>query len=348
MKKTKLQNYSRAEKEIRHEIILLLKTVLGVDFKASLINIEYPPNNQMGDYSLPCFLLAKNLKQSPQQIAIDLATKIKPTKMISSIQAVGPYLNFIVDQSQYTKTVLQQIVSQKDGYGSSKAGRGKKIMIEYFSPNTNKPLTVGHLRNICLGYSLTNVLRFIGYKVITSTVYNDRGIALAKTILAYQKWGEKKTPKDLNQKPDHFVGQLYTHYGQAIKEEPELENQAQKVLRQWEDGQKEVKTIWQNLVEWVLVGYQQTLKELGVGDFDEKYHESEYYKLGQEIVQAGLKQGIFHKHQEGYVYADLQNYGLPNKILLRSDGTSLYITQDLYLAELKNKYQLDVSIIVSG
>ncbi|MBN1779014.1 MAG: arginine--tRNA ligase [Candidatus Buchananbacteria bacterium] len=348
MKKTLSPSYSRAEKTIRHEIASLLKAVLGPDFKTKLVNIEYPPDNQMGDYSVPCFLLAKKLKQSPQQIASELAIKIKPTKIITQVQALGPYLNFVVDKTQYHKMVLQQIVKEKEDYGSSKVGKGKKVMIEYFSPNTNKPLTVGHLRNICLGYSMTEILRFVGYKVITATIYNDRGIALAKTILAYQKWGNKKTPKDLNQKPDHFVGELYTRYGRELKENPELEKEAQKVLRQWEDGQKEVKTIWQNLVEWVLIGYQQTLKELEIPDFDEKYHESEYYKLGQEIVQEGLKRGVFKKHQEGYVYADLEKYGLPNKILLRSDGTSLYITQDLYLAELKNKYQLDASIIVSG
>jgi len=339
---------SKTEKAIFAEIIEVLKKALGKDFSKKLITIEYPPNSKLGDYVVPGFLLAKKLKKSPIEIAQELAQKISPTEWLAEIKATGPYLNFFVNQNKYLASVLSEIAKSKEKYGQSKIGTGKKVMVEYFSPNTNKPLTIGHLRNICLGSSVAQLLKFVNYKVIQSTLYNDRGIAIAKTILGYQKWGNEKTPKDLNLKPDHFVGSFYIKFCREAKNDPLLDPEAQRVLQAWEKGQKEIKNTWQKLMIWVLAGFKETLTKLGVSSFDEEYYESEYYQEGKEIVERGLKQGIFVKNPEGVTMAPLEKFGLADKVVLRPDETSLYITQDLYLAYLKDKHKLDKSVYVVG
>ncbi len=341
-----IQNFSRAENQVRAEILAALKKVLGKNFSAKLIEIGYPPESKLGDFSVPCFLLAEKLKKSAVEIANFLADKIKPSGLVKRVEATGPYLNFFVNQPEFSRLVLIEIAKAKENYGAAKIGKGKRVMVEYFSPNTNKPLTIGHIRNICLGWSLSRLLKFLGYKVIESTLYNDRGIAIAKTIVGYLKWGKGQTPKSAKAKPDHFVGSFYVKFCQEAKNDPNLELEAKKVLQDWEKGKKEVKAVWQKLTKWVLEGFDQTLDELGSNNFAEKYYESEYYDKGKEIVWQGLKKRVFVKDKEGVVTAPLAKYGLPDKIVLRPDETSLYITQDLYLAFLKDKYNLDQSIYV--
>lgn len=339
---------SRAETVIRQEIFGLIKQALDKELEPSLVPIDFPPQAKMGDYSVACFLLAEFLKKKPVEVSSFLAEKISPTELIDKIQFLGPYLNFFINQVRFNELVLTQIAKLKSKYGASKTGKGKKIMVEFFSPNTNKPLTIGHVRNICLGSSLSRLLKFTGHKIIEATLYNDRGIAIAKAIVGYQKWGEEKTPKDLNQKPDHFVGSFYTKFCQEAKQNPNLEAEAKKVLKAWEEDKKEIRAVWQKLMTWVLEGFKQTLADLNVGKFDEEYFESEYYQAGKEVVEKGLKKGVFTKNQEGVILAPLDKFGLPDKIVLRPDDTSLYITQDLHLAYLKDKYKLDSSIYVVG
>ncbi len=343
-----MPNLSQAEAKTRKEILGLLKIALD-KVPVRLVDIDYPPTPAMGDFSLPCFLLAKKFKKSPVDLARELSEKMKPSGLIKEIRAAGPYLNFFVDQTVFSLLVLKQILKKKDKYGAGKAGHGKKVMVEYFSPNTTKPLTVGHLRNIFLGWSVSQLLRFLDYKVIEATLYNDRGIAMAKTIAGYQKWGDNKTPQDLKLKPDHFVGSFYVRFCQEEKLNPDLSKEAQRVLQDWEKGKKEIKEIWQKLTAWVLEGFEQTLKDIGPINFEERYYESEFYNKGKEIIEDGLKKGVFIKDKDGVLLAPLQKYGLPDKVLLRPDETSLYITQDLYLAYLKNnKYNPDYSINVVG
>lgn len=341
-----LQSFSQAESQIRQEIFELIKKVLVKKFDLSLVPIEYPPEAKMGDYSVPCFLLSKKLNQSPAQIAKDLADQIQPTALIKKAIATGPYLNFSIDRASFSKLTLTEIAQAKDKYGQSKLGKGKKVMVEFFSPNTNKLLTIGHIRNICLGWSISQLLKFTGHHVITSSIYNDRGIAIAKTILGYQKWGQGQTPKSARLKPDHFVGQFYAKLVAQEKKDPNLAIQAQRVLRAWEEDKKDVKTAWQKLQAWVLDGFGQTLAKLGIDKFDEDYYESEFYQQGKELVEQGLKQGVFIQDKDGVTLAPLEEYGLPDKIVLRPDQTSLYITQDLYLAQLKNRHNLDASVYV--
>ena len=346
--KKPIKNLSQAELKVKKEIIELLKTALGKDFRPKLISIEYPPESKLGDFVLPCFLLAKKLKKSPAEVAQSLASQITGKEFIDKIIAAGPYLNFFVNQQKFSTLVLTEIAKAKSHFGSSKNGRGKKVMVEYFSPNTNKPLTIGHIRNIFLGQSITRILKFVGYKVIQSTLYNNRGIAIAKTILCYQKWGEDKTPKSAGLKPDHFVGSFYVKFCSQAKDNPALDNEAKLVLQAWENDQKEVIEVWQQLMSWVLEGFKQTLAALGAEKFDEEYYENEFYTKGKEVVENGLKQGVFIKDKDGVIYTPLEKFGLADKIVLRPDDTSLYITQDLYLAYLKDRYQLDSSIYVVG
>lgn len=340
-------NFSQAEASVREEIKNIIKGILG-EKAAEIIEIDYPPAGELGDFTVSCFSLGKLFKKPPAAVASQLARNFRPTDLIKNIKAAGPYLNFFVDKALFSKLVLTEIAKVKDKYGSAKIGRGKRVMVEYFSPNTNKQLTIGHLRNICLGWSISRLLEFLGYKVIQTTLYNDRGIAIAKTILGYQKWGEGQTAKSAGVKTDHFVGSFYIRFCQEAKNNPNFENEAQRVLQDWEKGRKEIKEIWQKLTEWVLTGFEQTLSKFSAAKFDERYYESEYYLRGKEIVEKGIKKGVFIKDQQGVVLAPLQKYGLPDKILLRPDETSLYITQDLYLAYLKNKHRPDLSIYVVG
>lgn len=343
-----VKNYSQAESQAREEITALLQRALDKKYNAKLVEIIYAPDSKLGDYTVSCFLLAKKMKSSPVEIAKKIVSDIQPSGMIIAVQATGPYINFKVDQFKFSELVLKEINKQNGKYGFSKIGDGKKVMVEYFSPNTNKPLTIGHVRNICLGQSISNLLDFSDHKVIRSTLYNDRGIAIAKAILAYNKWSNAKKPEDVGMKPDHFVGSFYVKYGQEEKKDKNLEKEASRILEAWEADDKKILAIWQQLMIWVHKGFDQTLKKLGVSKFDEQYYESEYYNEGKKIVDQGLKKGIFLTHPEGYVYAPLERYGLPDKVLLRSNGTSLYITQDLYLATLKNKHKVDHSIYVVG
>lgn len=342
-----IQNFSLAESEARQQVTQVILAV-APDFTEELLDIDYPPETKLGDYCVPCFVLATKRKKPPMQIAVEIAQQIQPQGMIIKAMPAGPYVNFFIDKKIYNEAVLKQIAKQKEKYGSSKIGKGKKVMVEYFSPNTNKPLTIGHLRNICLGFSIARLLEFTGHKVYETTIYNDRGIAIAKAILGYKKWGNKKTPQQAKMKPDHFVGKFYVKAAQAETKDPNIEAESKRILQAHEEGKKEVTAIWQKLQGWVLEGFEQTLRRLGITHFDEKYYESEFYTQGKEIAQKGLTAGIFEKDKEGVITARLQKYGLPNKILLRPDGTSLYITQDLYLAKLKDKHKLDSSIYVVG
>lgn len=315
--------------------------------------IGYPPATQSGDFSVSCFLIAKKLGQPAPQIATQLAESVNKlgaatTNLVARAEAAGPYLNIHLNRAVYASAALAEVYSAGVRYGQSKIGKGKKVMLEYFSPNTNKPLTIGHLRNIILGWSLGRLFKAVGYKVLESTLYNDRGIAIAKTILGYQLWGNNQTPQDVKQKPDHFVGSFYVKFATEARTNPDLEKQAQKVLQKWEAGDKETQATWQKLMGWVLEGFTQTLTTLGATHFDLRYYESEYYEHGKKIVEQGLAKGVFVKKADGVIVAPLESHGVADKVVLRPDDTSLYITQDLYLATLKAKHHPDLSIHVVG
>lgn len=316
--------------DFKNEIIKELKKY------AKIVNLEVPPNKDFGDYAFPCFSLAKKLKKNPNEIAKDLAKKLKKFKT----KVIGPYLNFFVDKTKLAKNVIKQILKEKDKYGSKK--ENKKIVVEYPSPNTNKPLHLGHVRNILIGQCISNVFEFLGNKVFRINLNNDRGIHICKSMLAYQKWGRNSKPKV---KPDHFVGKYYVMFNK--KKNKNLEEEAQELLKKWEKGDKKIISLWKKMNNWALKGFKETYKRLNV-KFKKVYNESSVYGKGKKIILDGYKKKIFSKDKEGAIFIDLDKK-LGKKILLRSDGTSLYITQDIYLAEKKYKdFKFDKSIYVVG
>ncbi|MDD4995926.1 MAG: arginine--tRNA ligase [Patescibacteria group bacterium] len=323
---------------IKKEIIDLFEKVLpkisNFEFK-----IEPPPKPDMGDLTLECFSLAKVLKKQPEKIAKNLSEKfgkkIPLPDFIDRIEAVGPYLNIFLEKRTWFKVVCQEILNRKDEFGSGRSFIKKNILIEYSSPNTNKPQHLGHLRNNFLSWTIANLFSFNGAKVTKVNLVNDRGIHICKSMLAYQKWGEGKTPESEKMKSDHFVGRYYVLFSEKEKKDPGLIQEAQNMLIQWEEGNSEVVALWQKINEWGIKGIKETYKKIGV-DFDHWYFESDIYDSGKKIIMKALKKNLCYKREDGAIEIDLKNYNLDKKVLLRPNGTSVYITQDIGLAYLKH------------
>lgn len=325
--------------KFRNEVLNALKDAVGIkgaDLKESL---EIPPDPNMGDYAFPCFSLSKELKKSPNQIAEDIASKIRLGKYIKKVEVKGPYLNFFLNSAELAKHVLSKIEEEKERFGIKADGKKKNVMVEFCSPNTNKPLHLGHLRNIFLGDSVSKILEFTKNKVVRSNLVNDRGIHICKSMYAYKKWGKGKKPE---KKTDHFVGDFYVLYSKKEKESEKYEKDIKQMLKKWEEGDKETIELWKKMNKWALQGFKETYSSLGIR-FDKEYFESDIWMYGKNVIMEGLKKGIFKKDEEGAVYAELEDYSLPNKILLRSDGTTIYMTTDLYLAKLKFEDYPDLS-----
>ncbi len=309
--------------------------VLGLLKKAG-INAERleVPEASFGDFALPCFQFAKELKKAPQLIAQDLSKKIKPNTWVAKIVPQGAYVNFFLNKSKTTAFLLALVGKQKNRYGCNKSGKKKRVMIEFSSPNTNKPLHLGHVRNNCLGRALSLIYKANGFKVIRANLVNDRGVHICKSMLAYQHWGNSSTPESQGVKSDLFVGQWYVKFCQEAEKNPGLEQEAQDLLLKWESGDKKVLALWKKMRAWCLAGFAQTYKETGI-EFDKYYYESKIWKKGKQIVEDGLAKGVFVKTDDDAVKVDLSQFNLPEKILMRNDGTAIYITQDLYLAMLR-------------
>jgi arginyl-tRNA synthetase len=307
---------------IREDLEKQIRVFLSIDGSLR-IEFEYP-DPQFGHLAIPCFAFAKILKKSPQDIAIELQEKLKDIEYIQSVTIVNAYVNITIKLEYLVVSIGDSLLTQSTDK--------KKIALEFASPNTNKPLHLGHIRNITLGESLYRILSSEGHQVIKTEVINDRGIAVAKMMLIYDKFHKDEIP---TMKSDHYAGDLYIEFENKSQEQPELIDEAQDILTKWEAGDKYWYDIWLKLRNWVIEGQQITYRKLGTS-FDEDIYESDIYKQGKDIVQDGLNRGIFKKHPEDdYIYADLEEFGLPNKILLRSQGTALYITQDLALLQYR-------------
>jgi len=316
----------------KEEIINLLSKETKLSKEELLNLVVIPPNPTLGDYAFPCFKLGKNAKEEAEK----LKEKLKLPEFVSKAEVAGPYLNFFIKHNSLAKETLHSIYKQAKNYGKPAKYKGKRIVIEYCGPNTNKPLHLGHLRNMALGNSVCRVLSFIGNKVHPVNIINDRGIHICQSMLAYQKWGQEKEP---DKKGDHFVGDFYVLFAKKAKEDGKtaeaLKNEAMELLLKWERGDKETIVLWKKMNHWVLTGFAQTYKRFGIS-FEKEYAESRYYEKGKELVQEGLKKGIFQKDPAtGAIVAPLQQYGIPDKVLLRGDETSIYITQDMYLATIR-------------
>ena len=326
--------------QFKEHIIKLLKK----EAKLSNINLEIPPSSELGDYAFPCFTLSKKHKKNPNEIAKGLSQKIKTDNIIKEVKATGPYLNFFVNKEKLSEDVLKKIFKENENYGIQPK-TNKTILVEYLGPNTNKPLHLGHVRNIALGYSLCKLLKANGHKVFPVNINNDRGIHICKSMLAYKKWGKNDSPSESKLKPDHFVGKYYVMFSKKAKENPKLEEEAKEILEKWEKGDKETIELWKKMNKWALDGFKETYKKFNI-KFHKEYFESTTYKKGKEIILDGLKKGVFKK-DDGAIFVDLNKQGYGNKVLLRADGTSVYITQDIYLAKERYKdFKYDKSIYV--
>ncbi len=324
----------------KKEIISLLKK----ETKLKQINLEIPPDSKLGDYAFPCFQLSKNMKKNPVEIAKNLSKTLKPKKLIKEIKEAGPYLNFYIDKEELARLTVKDILKKKENYGKS-SSKKQKVMVEFVSPNTNKSLHLGHVRNGILGESISRILEFSGSKVIRTCLNNDRGTGMTEAMLGYKMFHKGETPSSQKIKPDHFVAQCYVDFKNEEKDNHNLKEEVQQTVKKWEEKDKETRKLWKKLTNWVYKGYKETYEKLGF-EFDKQYYESNIYKKGKEIVKKGLKKEIFVKEEQA-VKAKLEKYNLPDKILIKSDGTSLYMTQDIYLAKLKYKdFNLNKSIYV--
>ena len=329
------------------------------------IQIQKTRKDFDGDFTLVVFPLLRISKKPPEQTATELGEYLKENiKEICEYNVIKGFLNLSIDKTFWLSFLNS--VGQTPDYGFiSKSENSNTIMIEYSSPNTNKPLHLGHIRNNLLGYSVANILQSQGNKVIKVNLVNDRGIHICKSMLAWQRWGEGITPEKAAKKGDHLVGDFYVKFDQEYKKEisqlieagsteddakknAPLILAAQEMLRKWEAKDSEVIALWKEMNSWVLKGFDSTYNELGV-DFDKTYFESDTYKLGKTLVEEGLEKGVFFKKDDGSVWCDLSDEGLDQKLLLRSDGTSVYMTQDLGTAHQRfNDYDANELIYVVG
>ncbi|MCS7105815.1 MAG: arginine--tRNA ligase [Candidatus Aenigmarchaeota archaeon] len=321
----------------------VIKTLRFLGIEKIEETLEVPLHPEFGDLaSTVCFQLAKKEKRSPSEIAEELVKKIKIPKrsFIKKVEAKSGYINFFFNWEKISEKVLKEI---QKGIKITE-GKGKRVMVEHSQPNPVHPMHIGHARSTFLGDALANILEFLGYKVIRANYMNNVGLQVAKLVTAYLLWGEGKEPKG---KPDFWLWEFYVKFHEEANKNPELEEKAREVLRKYEiEKDKEIIKIWNKIVDWCVKGFEETYKKLGI-KFDVYFYESDSRELGKKIVDEAFKKGIAFKSSDGAIIADLEKYGLPNIVILRSDGTGLYITSDLGLTKQKfDNYKLDKSIWV--
>ncbi|HKZ65675.1 MAG TPA: arginine--tRNA ligase [Chitinophagaceae bacterium] len=348
--------------EIKPLIVTALQELYNQNFQEADLTVNSTKPEFEGDYTLVLFSFVKQLKKSPEQLGNEIGEHLikNHTDLFSSYNVIKGFLNLVVTDSYWIAFLQTSYTNKKLGH---QPANKHKVIVEYSSPNTNKPLHLGHLRNNFLGWSVAEILKTTGHTVFKTAILNDRGIHICKSMVAWQLFGEDKTPESTGIKGDHFVGDYYVLFGQEHKKETailieegmnkeEAERNApimlaaQKMLVDWENGDPKVRALWQKMNGWVYEGFNETYKKIG-SDFDKNYFESETYLLGKEFVEDGLQKGVFYKKEDGSVWIDLTADGLDEKIVQRKDGTSVYITQDLGLADKKfEEFKYDQSIYV--
>ncbi|RFZ94234.1 arginine--tRNA ligase [Mucilaginibacter conchicola] len=344
-------------------VIKAVKDLYQTDIDANAVNLQETRKEFDGQVTVVTFPFTKVSRKGPEQTGTEIGEYLKANvQEIASFNVIKGFLNISIADSYWLAQLNNTILT--DDFAVAKPN-GKKVMVEYSSPNTNKPLHLGHIRNNLLGFSLSEILAAAGYDVVKANLVNDRGIHICKSMLAWQQFGNGETPQSSGLKGDHLAGKYYVWFDKAYKqqiteliEEGQTEEeakknaplikQAQEMLQKWEAGDDEVISLWKTMNGWVYEGFAETYKALGVS-FDKYYYESDTYLLGKDIVEEGLQKGVFFKKEDGSVWIDLTEDGLDQKLVLRADGTSVYITQDLGTAQLKfNDYHMDESIYVVG
>ena len=353
------------ETTLVQSVVEAITSLYGTEFNAEKIQLQKTRKEFEGDYTVVVFPFLALSKKRPEETAQEIGEYLKNNvEAISSFNVVKGFLNLSISPS-YWVGLLNEIDNNEKWGITPVTEESPLVMVEYSSPNTNKPLHLGHIRNNLLGYALSNIIEANGNKVVKTNIVNDRGIHICKSMLAWQKWGEGETPASSGKKGDHLIGDYYVafdkHYKAELnelmekgmsKEEAEaaspLMAEAREMLVKWEAGDKEVRALWEKMNNWVYEGFDETYKRLGV-DFDKIYYESDTYLVGKETVLGGLENGIFYRRDDESVWADLTNDGLDEKLLLRSDGTSVYMTQDIGTAQLRFRdYPIDKMVYVVG
>ena len=340
-----------------------VKELYNADILENQIALQATRKEFEGQITIVTFPITRFSKKSPEQTGKEIGDYLQLNiAEISGFNIIKGFLNIVLSDVYWISLLNQTIVSPDFGVFPA---NGKKMMVEYSSPNTNKPLHLGHIRNNLLGYSVAEILKAYGYEVIKSNLVNDRGIHICKSMLAWQKFGAGETPESTGMKGDHLVGKYYVVFDKEYKKEIDilraegqsedeakknapLMKEAQSMLQKWEAGDEEIISLWKTMNSWVYSGFEKTYKQLGV-DFDKYYYESNTYLLGKDIIQEGLDKGVFFRKEDNSVWIDLTAEGLDQKLVLRGDGTSVYITQDLGTAQLKyDEFNMDESIYVVG
>jgi arginyl-tRNA synthetase len=330
-----------------------VKSVEGMDIKN--ISLEKPENTDFGDYSTNIAMVtAKTRHEDPYELAKKLTNELSGYDIVfkydtltypilAKIWAVKPgFINFFLSED-FLKFNMLIAENLEENYGASQIGKNKRVIVEFSQPNPNKPMHIGHARNNFLGSSLSEILKFSGYDAVRTNYMNDWGTHICKSMLMYQKYGEGRDP---DKKPDHFVGDFYVKYEQGIESQPELEKELLNLFIKLEAGDPETTELWKKIVSWAYQGWEQTYREENV-EFDVWMYQSSYRETGKEIVQLALEKGIAEKDETGAVIARLEKYGIPDKVLLRKDGTSVYVTQDTQLAkDSYEKYKFDKRLYV--
>jgi len=303
------------------------------------------PEQSRGDFAVACFRFAKNSDLSPAVFANVTVVSVtdwlnkQPNNLIDKLSASGPYINIALKQNTFADLTIKAIREAGQKYGHVEAPERQRVVLEYVSPNTNKPLHLGHLRNAAIGWSVAKILEAVGHEVIKTAIVNDRGIHVMKSMLAYQKWskawsGKKiihETPASAKMKGDAFVGKYYILYENKAKTDPALEKETRELLIKWEAHDEETRALWKKMNDWAIKGHKETMERFGIS-FDKLYFESDIYEEGRAIVEAEAAAGQAQKNPDGSISIDLTAEGLGPKVLLRADGTSVYITQDIALA----------------
>lgn len=342
-----------------------IETLYDAKVDEKQLQVQLTRKDQNGDYTLVVFPLMRYSKKSAEETANEIGEFLKlKLPEIASFEVIKGFLNLSLTQS-YWLNQLNSFNSNPD-FGFTKAEKDSPLMmIEYSSPNTNKPLHLGHIRNNLLGFSLSRIAQANGYNVVKTNIVNDRGIHICKSMIAWQKWGNGETPELANLKGDHLVGKYYVKFDQEYKAEiaqlvasgvseeeaeksSKLMTETRQMLVDWENGKEAVVNLWKMMNQWVYDGFDVTYKKLGV-DFDKIYYESDTYTVGRDMVLKGLEDEVFYKRKDGSVWADLSKEGLDEKLLLRGDGTSVYMTQDIGTAKLRyDDYSIDKMVYVVG
>jgi len=353
------------EKKIQEAVIAAIKELYGQEIPEKLATLQKTRAEFEGNLTLVVFPFLKMSKKAPEATAEEIGQYLKEhCSAISGYNVVKGFLNLSIGGNAWIN-VLNEIDANPHYGEKPVTDKSPLVMIEYSSPNTNKPLHLGHVRNNLLGWSLAQIMTANGNKVVKTNIVNDRGIHICKSMLAWLKWGNGETPESSGKKGDHLIGDYYVafdkHYREEVKElmakgmsEEEAKNEAplikeaHEMLVKWEQNDPEVRGLWRKMNEWVYAGFDETYKALGVG-FDKIYYESDTYLEGKKKVEEGLKKGLFYRRDDGSVWADLTGEGLDEKLLLRSDGTSVYMTQDIGTAKLRfQDYPIDQMIYVVG